>query len=110
MCIRDRAQRDVRLRLAESRRMLEGFDARSMHSIRLLASGARTQLGPLAAHLVQLSPLKILERGYAIVERDGNIVKSPADAPARSSIRVRLAKGGLEARVTRATPPVPQTD
>jgi len=50
-----------------------------------------------------LSPLKILDRGYAIVERAGpgerKIVKSPADAPVGSDLRVRLAAGELAARV-----------
>ena len=36
-------------------------------------SRARGDLAPLSAHLVQLSPLKILDRGYAIVERDSKI-------------------------------------
>jgi exonuclease VII large subunit len=48
-------------------------------------------LAPLRAHLEQLSPLKILERGYSIVEREGRIVKAPADAPVGSNVRVRLA-------------------
>jgi len=46
-----------------------------------------------------LSPLKILDRGYAIVEKDGKIVKSPADAPADCEVKIRLAKGELRGRV-----------
>jgi len=57
----------------------------------------------LAAHLAQLSPLKILDRGYAIVERDGKIVKTPADAPVGSAVRVRLAAGELAAKVIAPT-------
>jgi exodeoxyribonuclease VII large subunit len=58
-------------------------------------------LDPLVAHLTQLSPLKILERGYAIVTNDsGHIVKQPLDAPVGSGVHVRLAKGGLGAEVT----------
>jgi exodeoxyribonuclease VII large subunit len=69
-------------------------------AIRLRLSRARGDLAPLAAHLAQLSPLKILDRGYAIVERDGKIVKSPADAPQGSEIQVRVAQGRFKARVT----------
>ena len=75
---------------------------------RLRLSRGRAQIAPPEAHLVQLSPLKILERGYAIVEREGIIVKSHTDAPAGSDVRVRLAQGGLEARVTKASPPIPK--
>jgi len=54
---------------------------------------ARTaRLDPLVAHLTQLSPLKILNRGYAIVTTEsGAIVKVPAEAPEASKIGVRLA-------------------
>ena len=49
------------------------------------ALGSNTRAGPLnplLAHLTQLSPLKILDRGYAIVTNEaGGIVKQPADAP-----------------------------
>jgi exodeoxyribonuclease VII large subunit len=93
-------QRDVRLQFAAVRRRLEGCDAAVNQAIRLRLSRARGDLAPLAAHLAQLSPLKILDRGYAIVERDGKIVKSPADAPQGSEIQVRVAQGRFKARVT----------
>jgi exodeoxyribonuclease VII large subunit len=46
-----------------------------------------------------LSPLKILDRGYAIVERDGKIVKSPADAPVGAEVKVRVSEGEFRAEV-----------
>lgn len=90
---------DVRLRLAGSRRRLETYEARVRQEMRHKFNDARAALGPLEAHLFQLSPLKILERGYAIVERDGKLVKSPEDAPVGSDLRLRLAKGELAAKV-----------
>jgi exodeoxyribonuclease VII large subunit len=95
-------QRDVRLQFAEARRRLESSSAAATQAIRLRLSRARGDLAPLAAHLAQLSPLKILDRGYAIVERDGKIVKSPADAPVGSDVRMRLAAGELAAKVVLA--------
>ena len=95
-------QFDIRLKFAAARRRLDASDAALMQSMRLRLSGAHGELGPLEAHLKQLSPLTILERGYAIVERDGKIVKSPNDAPVGSEVSVRLAKGGLSAVVSRA--------
>ncbi len=67
--------------------------------MKLQLSSATKTLGPLEAHLAQLGPLKILERGYAIVEKDGKIVKSPSDAPADSEVKIRLAQGELRGRV-----------
>ena len=90
---------DVRLELGQRRRRLESCEAALIGSIERHLGRARESLGPAEAHLRQLSPLRILERGYAIVERDGRIVKSPAGAPPESDIRVRLAEGELRARV-----------
>jgi exodeoxyribonuclease VII large subunit len=99
-------QRDVRLQFAEARRRLESHEAQVNQAARLKLSRARESLMPLTAHLTQLSPLKILDRGYAIVEREGQgegkIVKSSADAPVGSDVRVRLAAGELTARVIAA--------
>ncbi len=91
---------DVRLRLAEARRRLEGSEARLRQRMRLELTHAGAALKPLEAHLEQLSPLKILDRGYAIVEHEGKLVKTPEDAPVGSDLRVRLAKGELAAKVT----------
>jgi exonuclease VII large subunit len=46
-----------------------------------------------------LSPLRILERGYAIVSNERGILKDAAEAPSESRIHVRLAKGDLDAQV-----------
>ena len=93
---------DIRLKFAAARRRLDACEAVLVQSTRLRLSAARAALGPLEAHLKQLSPLTILERGYAIVEREGRIVKAPNDAPVGSEVRVRLAKGGVSAVVSRA--------
>jgi exodeoxyribonuclease VII large subunit len=93
-------QRDVRLQFAEARRRLQAGLAAVHQAVRLRLSRARGDLAPLSAHLVQLSPLKILDRGYAIVEREGKIVKSPTDAPVGSEVRLRLAAGELAAKIT----------
>jgi exodeoxyribonuclease VII large subunit len=103
-------QRDVRLQFAASRRRLEACYAAVNQAVRLRLSHARGEFAPLAAHLAQLSPLKILDRGYAIVERAApgesqgqrKIVKSPADAPVGSNVRIRLAAGELAAKIVSA--------
>jgi exonuclease VII large subunit len=53
----------------------------------------------LAAKLSQLSPLKILERGYAIVSNASGVLTDAADAPAGSGIHVRLSRGEFDAVV-----------
>lgn len=91
---------DLRLRFAHARRRLEAAETGAAQRIRLILSRAHGRLNPLAAHLTQLSPLKILERGYAIVTNEaGVIVKAPEQAPAGSGIEVRLAEGRFKAEV-----------
>jgi exodeoxyribonuclease VII large subunit len=92
-------QLDVRLKFAAAHRRMESAEAKILQSIRLRVIGAGGKLSFLEGHLVQLSPLKILDRGYAIVEKDGKIVKAPEDAPTDSEVRIRIAKGHLRGRI-----------
>jgi exodeoxyribonuclease VII large subunit len=92
-------QLDVRLKFAAAHRRIESSEGKILQSIRLRVIGERGKLSFLDGHLVQLSPLKILDRGYAIVEKDGKIVKAPEDAPTDSEVNIRLAKGHLKGRV-----------
>jgi exodeoxyribonuclease VII large subunit len=93
------AQLDVRLQFAAAHRRIESAEGKILQSIRLRVIGARGKLSFLDGHLVQLSPLKILERGYAIVENDGKIVKAPEDAPKDSEVNIRIARGKLRGRI-----------
>jgi len=93
------AQLDVRLRFAAARRRIEGSDAKLRQAIQLRLGAAQGRFVPLQAHLVQLSPLKILDRGYAIVENRGKIVKSPPDAPPGTEVDIRVAQGRLRGKV-----------
>jgi exodeoxyribonuclease VII large subunit len=91
---------DLRLRIARARRRLETADTAAAQLIHLRLTRAHGRLNPLIAHLTQLSPLKILERGYAIVTNEqGGIVKQPADAPADSRVDIRIAQGKIVAKV-----------
>ena len=91
---------DLRLRFAAARRRLEAGEAAIVQLIRLHLTRGHGRLDPLVAHLTQLSPLKILDRGYAIVSNEsGGIVKQASDAPVDSEIGIRLAQGQLAARV-----------
>jgi exodeoxyribonuclease VII large subunit len=90
---------DVRPRLAAAARRLQAADTRAAQTMRLCISRHRSRLEQLSAKLSQLSPLLILERGYAIVSNQSGILKDAAAAPAGSQIHVRLAHGGLDAQV-----------
>ena len=93
------ARFETRPRLAAGRRRLEAAQALSKECIRRRLAGRRSSLDKLAAQLHALSPLMVLERGYAIVSNSSGILKDAAAAPASSGIHVRLAQGELDATV-----------
>jgi len=63
----------------------------------LLALEART-VEHLAQQVSALSPQKTLERGYAVVRTArGAVVTNPAEAPAGTALKVRVAGGEIEA-------------
>ena len=90
---------DMRPRLAADRRRLEAARAAALDVVRGQLMRRRSAWEQLAAKLSQLSPLRILERGYAIVSSDGRILKNAASAPGGTRIHVRLAQGELDATV-----------
>lgn len=94
------AKQDLRLRIANGRRRWEAACARMRQRAQWLVANASHKLAPLHAQLQQLSPLRVLERGYAIVQRqDGVVVKEAASAEAGQILTVRLAKGRLAVEV-----------
>ncbi len=94
---------DIRFRVSALRAGLDAEEQALLQAMRLRTARARARLDMLAANLTQLSPLKILDRGYAIVTTPaGALVKSPADAPQGATVRARLARGEIEAVVTRS--------
>ncbi len=97
---------DLRPRFAADRRRLDQAHAGAAQSLRWQLARRRAAVEQLSAKLSQLSPLLILDRGYAIVTNQSRaIVKSSAAAPPDSTIQVRLAKGRLEAVVSNTLEP-----
>ena len=90
---------DIRPRLALGRRRLEGAQAAAVQTFRLRLAARRAALGQLTAKLEQLSPLRILDRGYAIVSTEQGILKDAARAPAGTQLQIRLSNGDLRAKV-----------
>lgn len=61
---------------------------------------ARKELGLAAASLDALSPLAVLQRGYAIAQdAEGKLLRDAESVAVGDSVKVRLAKGRLAARV-----------
>ncbi len=75
------------------------------HQVRLHLVKRRAKLDSLAVQLDQLSPRRILERGYAIAfDPAGNVLKNAAQVSPGQQITLRLARGGVAAEVRKILP------
>ncbi|HEX7223220.1 MAG TPA: exodeoxyribonuclease VII large subunit, partial [Candidatus Limnocylindrales bacterium] len=97
----DRAVRAVESALVTRRTTLERAAAAVPQVMTTRLRSARLELDTASAALAVLDPQATLDRGYAIVRRlgDGRIVRSPAEAPAGTSLTLRVAAGELAATV-----------
>jgi exodeoxyribonuclease VII large subunit len=82
-------------RLAAARHALEGLEARRDQAIRRRLEARRAQLGQLGAQMAALSPLAVLDRGYAMALREGAVVRDAAAVAPGDRLRIRLARGEL---------------
>src|SRR6185312_9590739 len=91
---------DLRRVLASLRREGEAANARLATTMRQQITQHRARVDQAAARLVALSPLNILERGYALVfDAAGNVVKDASLLVSGDHISARVARGTLSATV-----------
>jgi exodeoxyribonuclease VII large subunit len=91
---------DVRLVLKGMKRALEASTRTLAEVGRRLLLERRGGLERMSARLEELSPLKVLDRGYALVfDAAGNVVKDAEQVAAGDEIRARLARGEISAVV-----------
>ena len=106
----DRATRCVRDEV-ERRRTLDGrLAARLAPTVDARLAAARMALAQSSGALVALGPQATLDRGYAIVRRngDGVVVRDPGEAPAGELLAITVARGDLVARAEPASPEGPR--
>jgi exodeoxyribonuclease VII large subunit len=97
-----RAQ-DLRYRLEAMRRDLEGRASALSAAARAVFREQRSRTEQLSGRLQALSPLNILERGYALVfDESGNLLKSSEQTAPGKVITARLHRGKIGATVTSA--------
>jgi exodeoxyribonuclease VII large subunit len=83
-------------RIVRGAHEIETLIARRDAAMREALEERRSELGRLGAQMAALSPLAVLDRGYAMVQKDGGIVRDASQVRARDKLRVRLAKGQLD--------------
>jgi exodeoxyribonuclease VII large subunit len=91
---------DARRMLAGVRKELDGQVAAMAAGARAILLQRRSRLDRLSSQLAALSPLAILERGYALVfDASGKLVKDGAQLGQGDEIRARLARGSFTATI-----------
>ena len=94
------AERDLRVRLARGRARLEKLDDALAPGIWLRVERAGRRLDGLDRALGSLSPVAILERGYAIVsDTENHIIRDAAVTTPGQALHVRLHRGRLDVKV-----------
>lgn len=95
---------DVQRRLAAMRQLLESRHAALGAAFRTVLLQRRSRFERLAGSLEALSPLAILERGYALVfDPSGKLVKDSSAVKAGDEVKARLARGEITATVKKSS-------
>jgi exodeoxyribonuclease VII large subunit len=84
-----------RARIVQHRSVLDALVARLHGSWKTRAERARGDLARTAAQLHALSPLAVLDRGYAVVRAGETIVRDASETSAGDRLNIRLARGEL---------------
>jgi exodeoxyribonuclease VII large subunit len=93
---------DVRLLLSGMRKELESWTAALVAVTRNVLLQHKVRSERLNTALESLSPLAILDRGYALVfDSDGKLLKDARKAAIGEEISARLAHGEIRAAVTK---------
>ncbi len=101
----DRLRRqNIAIQISIARRRLQDATLH-LHRITIqIINARRTSVSNASVRIQALSPLAVLSRGYALVYgADGRLLRTAADTATGETIRARLARGTLEAAVTRTT-------
>jgi exodeoxyribonuclease VII large subunit len=94
-------------RIARGHRDHEVLVARAHRAMQRILDARRATLGRIGAQMAALSPLAVLDRGYAMVQRGDEIVRDAAQTRAGDHLRVRLARGSIDVIVDATKPEDP---
>ncbi len=93
-----------RWRVSNDRQRLDALAERLQRNMLHNLALRRVMTDSARSHLQALNPLAVLQRGFAVVSRAGEIVRSAAQLTPGTDVQVRLARGSFGARVETVTP------
>jgi len=89
-------------RLAKARRDHEAIVSRMTQAMRRIVEQRRSELARTGAEIAAMSPLAVLERGYALVRRGDEVIRDPQQVAPGDQLTVRVARGALSVTVDRS--------
>jgi exodeoxyribonuclease VII large subunit len=96
---------DPRRNLAQARERLQACRTRLDRTMERMLHTAASTVSALDARLNSLSPLAVLERGYALVlDAEGGLVRSTAQLAPGNLVTTRLSDGAFTSRVETTAP------
>jgi exodeoxyribonuclease VII large subunit len=88
--------------LGKVRRRFALIEQRAISNAAELTVGRERKLNLLMTKLDAISPLKVLDRGFSITQKaDGEIVRDAKTVEVGDVLKIRLARGKIETKVTR---------
>lgn len=90
---------DLGQRLAFRKAQTAALERRLQLAVRGLLQARRERFITAARSLDALSPLSVLSRGYALVEKEGHTVQSIEEVQVNDQLRVKFTDGTAEVRV-----------
>lgn len=91
-------------RITDGYQWIDNLRERLQNAMRGGIDRRRQQVAHWAGQLQHLSPLAVLAKGYAVVQKDGVAVRDAAMLKAGDVLDVRLEKGNIEAKVVQTSP------
>ncbi len=86
-------------RITQAQRTLDGLLSRCNAALQRSLANRRSDLARAGAQMTALSPLAVLDRGYAVVRKGDVIVRDASGVTAGDRVQIRLGRGEIVAVV-----------
>jgi len=88
------------IKIHQQELVVQQLEQRFLHQSERIIANSTHRLTQTADRLDAISPLRTLDRGYAIVTKDDEVVKAASALSAGDKVRTRLKQGEFTAEVT----------